>query len=73
MTMASLLEWPLVVVVVVVVLLAGTLADPCVSLDLFNALSIPSRIEDKAKFDRNCPGGGVMVLVLLAYGCILFL
>lgn len=73
MTMASLLEWPLVVVVVAVVLLAGTLADPCVLLDLFNALSIPSRIEDRAKFDRNCPGKGVTVLVLNACGCVAFL
>ena len=62
MTIASLLEWPLVVVVA---LLVGTVADPCVSLDLFNALSIPSRIEDRVKFDRNCPGRGVAVLVLL--------
>ena len=69
MTMASLLEWPLVAVV----LLVGTLVDPCVLLDLFNALSIPSRIEDRAKFDRNCPGRGVTVLVLLACGCVLFL
>lgn len=54
MTIASLLEWPLVVL-----LLVGSLADS------FNVLSDPSWMEDRLKLDRNFPGRGVVILVTL--------